>query len=480
MEESSSETVKKDDSKAKLTPLVLETDDYLIDGTGTGHSAAGSLIPTPTVDSEERDGGSVRRWMALAAISAAFTVGAMSNALVPIAVDFLQYRKTLTMELKYGVVFAISPLVSLLFIAPAMWLGQLDRKCGGLSLLLVASLLWIGAALTCACASLVYHIRRFVIILLARGLGGIAAAASNVAVISIVGSASNDAAQCQALMLAALGFYELGGVFSLLLGGLVSMGGVRLGWQILFCTLAAVSGLSALAVSWARHKVRVYTVPAQAYLPAARDVLAVLKNPLVFFLAMNYILVVVAASFATVLGPLWLRQAFAPGPPSWTIALLYIARSIAFLTALMLKCVEQTVTVLQWRVLALSTVVMILPFICLIVFTSHTPHVSIIVLPLALLGVCMAIVEVNTFPILAQVIQDLTDLHVGGVHFLRINAFQAGHFVGPLLSVALLSQVDFEWTFYVLSMILAFFVPFLGIVKAYESRVRKRLEPEVT
>ena len=469
-----------------LMPLVLETDDHLINATDTGlrkqlsSASAGNSVPTPTLVRGELATGSAHRWMALAAVLAAFSSGAMSNALIPIAVDFLPYSSTLERCLKYGVVFAFAPAVTLMFIAPATWLGQLDQQSGGLSLLLIAFMISMGSGLASACASLVYHIQRFAVILVARGLVGIASACSSVAVISVVGSASTDAAQCRALMLTSLGFHELGAVFALLLSGTASIGGIRLGWQIVFCTLAALSGFGAVAVGVARHRVRVYTVPAQAYLPDAGDVVAVMKNPLVLVLTMNYMLIACVFSFVTVLGPLWLRHVFAPGPASWAIAILFTTRSVVFAGTLVLRCVQLTPNELQWRVIALATLVLPLSCICWVVFTSRAPHISLVSIPLSVVGVCFAIVEVNTFPILADILRDMTDLHPGGAQFLRTLALQIGLAIGPMLAVSLLSQFGFEWTFYAVAILLTFFVPFLGILKSYEDYVKKCRQDEVT
>lgn len=470
------EKVDQNAEAAEFLPLMSEEEDCLIDGIGVDKRKRFSeeqLVARATLESTPRDASLYRRWVAVVTMLAAFLAGAMSAAIVPVTVDFLEYQETSMDDLAYGVVFAFSPIWSLIFAVPAIWFGGFDQKSGGLSMLLMAFILWAGSALLSACASLVSSGRRFAALLLARCVCGAATVFSSTSVISLLAVACNDTAQCRALSLMALGCFQAGEIFSLFLSGVTSIAGVVAGWQIAFCILAALAAVGVVTVAFARHQLQAYTFATQASLPSIDTIRSVVTSPLLLLLTINYVLVVMTSTFSTVLGPLWMRKTFSPGPPSWTIALVFLTRPIVFLGVLMLKRVERTRTLLQWRAMALTTLVLTSSCVCWIILSSvRIPHVSIAALPLSVVGGCVAIIEVNTFPVLSHILGDCCDAQYGGLQFMHIVASQMALSIGPILSTALLSQVGVAWSFYAIAVVLAFYVPFLGILKSFEDHVQ--------
>ncbi|XP_065182732.1 uncharacterized protein LOC135813570 [Sycon ciliatum] len=458
-------------ARGKIDPLTFNAEQDLIDGTRFKRLELPlQALQSPLLASP--DSALVRRWMAIAVAMTAFMNGTMASVAVPVAVDFLQYESDDMLDkLKYGSLFACSPLVAVLFLVPAMWLAQLDRQYGGLSMLTVTFVCWTGSSLASACASLVQGGQRLGVMLLARTVNGLASSSGSMAVVNAVGTATNDENQRLSMLLMTVVLFEAGQVFGMLLSGLATLSGVVRGWQITFCITASLAAVGAGVVSLARHELGKYSIDTRPFMPNLAALVRILKTPLAIILSLAYFLVIASSVQTAIISPLWIRG-FAPTTIAAVTAVLLSTRNILFLFVLLMRCFAQpSATVRRWRALVFSTLLLSVAFVVFTIMDSTTSHVSAIVLPLSIVGFASGEVEINLFSVLASILNDRGSSHFGELRFLQVFLMLISYFIAPLFAVSMTSLVSFDWLFYITALLLALFTPFIAVLKSYEERV---------
>ena len=414
----------------------------------------------------------LRTLMLIASSVAVFVNASMAHVTAPVAPDFLRPGMT-DIDLRYGIVFASSSFTSLMTTIPVWALGKADGH-GGLTLLLLAFVVWMTSALLAASAAWQdAGGARYFVMLTSRLINGLGTSCGTTAVIAVVWSAYHDDTSRSSALAGTLLFYGLGESIAPVLSGVMALSGVTTGWKATFLVLAAIIAGGALFVYLVRRQVSDAGVVLRR--PTYLDEVSLAKvatDPFIFLLMMSYLLVEMAMSFSTTILPTWMRHSFTPEPEPWQIGLLLLPKPIGLLllTPIVLDRLPETG---KWR---LTSTALLLTALCMLSLTLITSHqkVAIVLLPALGLGVSIAMLDGSVFPVVSNLLGLRHGASYGVIRTLNATALHAAFTLGPFFSSLLAQLAGYDWAYYSMGMVLAVYCPFLIILKPFDDHFHSK------
>ena len=347
-------------------------------------------------------------------------------------------------DVRYGLVFAAGPAVSLIVMplatSCAVCVGPIETVFPAFGIL-AASALLIGLA-----AEALNEATQFAMLIAARSLSGIGTGLARSGVPAVISAAYDSEDQRNAALSSALLGLGVGETLGPAYAGGLAAAGVTLGWKLAFYIICATSVCGCVMAFVGQYRLAKEGVRLRVPVEFGRSSLSLIRD--------SHILVICAASFLAesavslipaVLVP-WLRSVFA-SPSPWQLGLLLTTPNLSYLivTPLLVLCHvpqgQSHVTLATASLLAMALSLCALPFVPKV-------HLLFVILPLSGLGVGAAMLDLCLLPVLSGRLAARYAINQNTVYKFQNFTLATAFTVGPLIGTLLATLAGYDWTFF--------------------------------